>query len=176
MKHPFKIGQTVLIHSTVIASHGYPDALPSILKIMATRNAGATGKILAVSPDYPQADVYPDVLIQLEGKTVWLDICFLEIITEDKPKTFTVNLASTEPATEVKKVTPLESLTPQCRLILKHLNNGNTITQRSALLDYNIASLPRRVSDLKENGYDVIAEMQNNTLTGQRFARYSLSH
>ena len=35
-------------------------------------------------------------------------------------------------------------------------------------------ALPRRISDLKEMGYPISSEIEINTLTGQRYARYSL--
>lgn len=65
-------------------------------------------------------------------------------------------------------------LSPQCKLILDHLRKGHTITQRSALMDFGIMALPRRVADLKESGYRIESVMEHNKLTGQRYARYSL--
>lgn len=66
-------------------------------------------------------------------------------------------------------------LTPQCQMIINHLKKGHTITQRSALLDYGIMSLPRRITDLKEKGFNIVSVMEHNKLTGQRYARYSLA-
>lgn len=66
-------------------------------------------------------------------------------------------------------------MTPQCALILQHLRKGHTITQRSALIDFGIAALPRRIADLKEQGYPVESVIEHNKLTGQRYARYSLA-
>ena len=75
-----------------------------------------------------------------------------------------------------KKIADLqfEGLTPQCQTILKHLRKGHTVTQRSALMDFGVMALPRRIADLKEAGYKVHSVMEKNTLTGQRYARYSL--
>ncbi|WP_218195179.1 helix-turn-helix domain-containing protein [Pseudomonas sp. 1239] len=55
-----------------------------------------------------------------------------------------------------------------------HLKKGHSITQRSALLDFGVMALPRRISDLKEMGYPISSEIEINNLTGQRYARYSL--
>ncbi|WP_095210291.1 helix-turn-helix domain-containing protein [Endozoicomonas ascidiicola] len=69
----------------------------------------------------------------------------------------------------------MKNLTPQCYVILNHLKKGRTLTQRSALMDFGVMALPRRISDLKEAGYTVHSVMEKNTLTGQRYARYSLT-
>lgn len=69
---------------------------------------------------------------------------------------------------------PFSHLSPQCQMILSHLRKGHTITQRSALMDFGIMALPRRVADLKEAGYEIQSVMEHNKLTGQRYARYSL--
>lgn len=71
-------------------------------------------------------------------------------------------------------INQIRKLSPQCELILNHLRKGHTITQRSALMDYGIMALPRRIADLKEMGYRIESVMEHNKLTGQRYARYSL--
>lgn len=71
-------------------------------------------------------------------------------------------------------INQLRKLSPQCELILNHLKKGHSITQRSALLDFGVMALPRRISDLKEMGYPISSEIEINNLTGQRYARYSL--
>lgn len=70
--------------------------------------------------------------------------------------------------------TQIRSLSPQCELILNHLKKGHSITQRSALMDFGVMALPRRIKDLKELGYPINSAMETNKLTGQRYARYSL--
>lgn len=70
--------------------------------------------------------------------------------------------------------TQIRALPPQCELILNHLRAGHSITQRSALMDFGVMALPRRIADLKERGYDIVSVMEHNKLTGQRYARYSL--
>jgi hypothetical protein len=60
----------------------------------------------------------------------------------------------------------------QLELILTHLLDGNTLTQRSALMDFAVMALPRRIADLKERGIEISTVMEENSLTGQRYARY----
>lgn len=68
----------------------------------------------------------------------------------------------------------MKHLTPQCLVILSHLRKGHTVTQRSALMDFGVMALPRRIADLKEAGFNIESVMEKNTLTGQRYARYTL--
>lgn len=63
----------------------------------------------------------------------------------------------------------------QVNTIRKQLLSGNTLTQRSALLDFGIMALPRRIADLKESGFPIESVMKSNPLTGQRYAEYSMS-
>lgn len=62
----------------------------------------------------------------------------------------------------------------QVNVIRKQLLKGNTLTQRSALMDFGIMALPRRIRDLKETGFPVKTEMRVNPQTGQRYAAYSM--
>jgi hypothetical protein len=63
----------------------------------------------------------------------------------------------------------------QVDIIRKQLLEGNTLTQRSALLDFGIMALPRRVADLRETGFPVKVEMKTNPHTGQRYASYAMN-
>ena len=65
-------------------------------------------------------------------------------------------------------------MTSQCERLLRHLKKGRSLTQRSALLDFGVMALPRRICDLKEAGYNIESIMEKNSLTGQRYARYTL--
>ena len=62
----------------------------------------------------------------------------------------------------------------QCDELLRHLKEGYTLTQRSALLDYGVMSLSRRICDLKARGIKISRKLENNVSTGQRYARYQL--
>lgn len=63
-------------------------------------------------------------------------------------------------------------LTPQMRMIVNHVKRVGYITGRSALLDYGIAALPRRIADLAEMGYEITTERRKHPATGQRYVRY----
>lgn len=62
----------------------------------------------------------------------------------------------------------------QVERIRKILLAGGSLTQRSALMDFGIMALPRRIADLKELGFPVHTEMKTNPNTGQRFAQYTM--
>ncbi len=63
-------------------------------------------------------------------------------------------------------------LRPQLRQILTHCKAVGYITPRSAIDDYSIMSLARRINDLEELGYSVKRETRNHPATGQRYTRY----
>jgi hypothetical protein len=67
------------------------------------------------------------------------------------------------------------SLTPQSRVVLTHLRNTGTITQREALMDHSVQSLTRRITEIRDAGYKVIGNWKKHPLTGQRYMRYSLT-
>lgn len=71
-------------------------------------------------------------------------------------------------------ISEMRKLSPQCELILNHLKKGYSITQRSALMDFGVMSLARRICDLKEKGYQIESVREFNKLTGQRYNRYYL--
>jgi len=41
-------------------------------------------------------------------------------------------------------------------------------------MDFGVMALPRRIADLREHGYHIVSVLENNKLTGQRYARYYL--
>jgi hypothetical protein len=62
---------------------------------------------------------------------------------------------------------------PQLKTILKHLNTTGSITNREAIVEYNIMSLPRRINDLEQDyGVQFKREMKSHPVTGQRYVRY----
>jgi len=63
----------------------------------------------------------------------------------------------------------------QVNTIRKVLLKDGALTQRSALMDFGIMALPRRIADLKASGFPVKTEMRINQMTGQRFAEYTLN-
>lgn len=62
----------------------------------------------------------------------------------------------------------------QVNTIRKELLKSNSISQRSALMDFGIMALPRRIADLKETGFPVKTEIKHNPMTGQRYASYTM--
>lgn len=67
------------------------------------------------------------------------------------------------------------TLTPQSRTILTHLNNTGTITQREALLDHSVQSLTRRITEIRDAGFNVGGEWKIHPVTEQRYMRYSFA-
>jgi hypothetical protein len=64
--------------------------------------------------------------------------------------------------------------TSQNKTILKHMGVTGSITVREAIVDYNIMSLPRRILDLEELGYEFKREKKQHPVTGQRYTRYHI--
>lgn len=65
------------------------------------------------------------------------------------------------------------SLTPQSRVVLRHLDNTGTITQREALMDHSVQSLTRRITEIRDAGFKVEGSWKKHPLTNQRYMRYS---
>lgn len=66
---------------------------------------------------------------------------------------------------------PKRKLTPQVKTILTHLEKVGDISGIEASAMYKVRSLPRRITDLKEAGYDITREFKKDA-TGQRYVRY----
>lgn len=67
----------------------------------------------------------------------------------------------------------MSGLTPQAQTILRHLKRAGTITQREAMMDHSVQSLTRRITELREAGYDIAGEWKKHPITGQRYMRYT---
>ena len=65
---------------------------------------------------------------------------------------------------------PKKKLT-QKEMLKKHFENTDNISNIEAQAVYKIRALPRRISDLKEEGYAFRHEGKTD-LTGQRYMRY----
>ena len=61
----------------------------------------------------------------------------------------------------------------QINMLMHHFDNVNSISPMEAHTVYKIRSLPRRIMDLKERGYEFRSEW-NTDLSGQRYKRYYL--
>ena len=58
--------------------------------------------------------------------------------------------------------------------ILKHLEKAGSITVREALIEYSVASLTKRIQELRELGHEIISNPKVHPITGQRYVRYTL--
>jgi hypothetical protein len=61
----------------------------------------------------------------------------------------------------------------QINMLMHHFDNVDSISPMEAHTVYKIRSLPRRIMDLKERGYEFRSEW-NTDLSGQRYKRYYL--
>ena len=62
----------------------------------------------------------------------------------------------------------------QYQKILNHLIDVGSISFVEANDLYRVRSLPRRIADLRENGFQIKSEWKKDRL-GQRYVRYSLT-
>ena len=62
----------------------------------------------------------------------------------------------------------------QLDIIMKHLETVGSITNREAIVEYNIMALPRRIKDLEEFGVKFSRVKKAHPVTGQRYTRYHL--
>lgn len=58
--------------------------------------------------------------------------------------------------------------------IIHHLMRSGSISQREALIDYSIQSLTKRISELRDEGFEIQTQHKKHPVTGQRYARYVL--
>lgn len=64
-----------------------------------------------------------------------------------------------------------EHLGGQCKKVLDLLNSGVKLTVRSAMIDYNISSLPRRIKDITDR---LGIEIKRNLING-KYVEYFIS-
>lgn len=60
----------------------------------------------------------------------------------------------------------------QTQVLLNHFKKARSISQREALVDYSIQSLTKRISELRDMGYNIETQHKKHPVTGQRYARY----
>ena len=58
--------------------------------------------------------------------------------------------------------------------ILTHLRDVGSISWVEANDLYRVRSLPRRIADLRQRGFDIFSEWKTDRL-GQRYTRYTLA-
>ena len=59
-------------------------------------------------------------------------------------------------------------------ILIAHFKKAKSISQREALVDYSIQSLTKRISELRDMGYNIVTYYKMHPITGQRYARYVL--
>ncbi len=62
----------------------------------------------------------------------------------------------------------------QIDILLQHFKKARSISQREALVDYSIQSLTKRISELRDLGFNIETQHKKHPVTGQRYARYVL--
>ena len=62
----------------------------------------------------------------------------------------------------------------QRKLLMKHFESRDSISGIEAASIYKIRSLPRRIMDLKEDGYEFSSEWRKDP-TGQLYKRYTIT-
>ena len=72
-----------------------------------------------------------------------------------------INIARKTPQTQVEK-------------LIVHMTTIGPISLREALMEYGVQSLTRRISDIREAGFDVVAYPKRNPVTGQEYTKYGL--
>lgn len=63
----------------------------------------------------------------------------------------------------------------QLDILAHHFRRNGSISQREALIEYSIQSLTKRISELRDEGFNIVTVFKKNPVTGQRYARYMLS-
>ena len=62
----------------------------------------------------------------------------------------------------------------QHQTIIKHLRATKGLTVREAMIDYSIQSFTKRISELRNMGYNIQGVKSTHPITGQRYTRYVL--
>lgn len=60
----------------------------------------------------------------------------------------------------------------QTQGLLKHFRTAGSITQREAIMDYSIQSLTRRITELRDAGFNILSVWKKHPVTGQDYMRY----
>lgn len=63
----------------------------------------------------------------------------------------------------------------QNAIILKHLEKAGSITVREALVEYSVASLTKRIQELREAGHEIVSNVRFHPITKQKYTRYTLA-
>lgn len=67
-------------------------------------------------------------------------------------------------------------MTTQVDTLAAHLKKHKTITRRQADTEYSIQSLTKRISELREMGFEIKSQFKRNPITNQRYMQYQLEN
>lgn len=68
----------------------------------------------------------------------------------------------------------MKKIDSQCDRIARHLATSGSISFAEAWDAYGVRCLPRRIKDLREQGYVIQSETKSHSITKQRYVRYHL--
>lgn len=57
--------------------------------------------------------------------------------------------------------------------IITHFKKTGSITVREAMIEYSIASLTKRIQELRELGHAIVSNPKTHKVTGQKYVRYT---
>lgn len=66
-----------------------------------------------------------------------------------------------------------DRLSPQSRIVFKHLRDVGSITAVEASAVHRVRSLSRRITEINNAGYSVQKDFKKD-ITGQRYVRYTM--
>lgn len=67
----------------------------------------------------------------------------------------TIHLTENNPFSQGELDSRREELTNNCQRVLKMLQQGQHLNPKEILIEHDISSLPRRILDLKNNGFNI---------------------
>jgi hypothetical protein len=68
-------------------------------------------------------------------------------------------------------------ITPRAKQLLDYLQSTGEVSSREAMIDLDMCggTLTRRVTELRDAGYNVTAEAKKHPVSGRRYTRYHYS-
>lgn len=69
------------------------------------------------------------------------------------------------------------ALSDQAKTVFQHMRRAGSISARDAMADHDMtsATLSRRICDIEQEGFRIIRERRQHSVTGKRYTRYSLA-
>lgn len=60
----------------------------------------------------------------------------------------------------------------QNQKLITHFKKAGSITVREAMVDYSIASLTKRIQELRDSGFNIESRVKHHPVTKQKYVRY----